>query len=219
MKECSNRVKYSNMLLLYIGGSLFGVLIEGLFCCIKYGRWETHVVSMICPLCIIYGIGAVAYYIEGTYFRDKNIITRFLIFAVTGTAVEFAAGWILEHFLKMYAWDYTDKIMNYHGYVCLDMSVIWGIAGLLFYKLVPWLNGLFQKSKSDKHRILNAILTAIIVLDLVVTFAAIARWAQRHNNVQALTQNKIVTIIDSKFNDEFMEKRFIEWHFLEDKAS
>lgn len=208
---------YADMILLYIAGSLLGVLIEGLFCLIKYGHWETHVVSMLCPLCIIYGIGAVGYYIGGTYFGDKKIIIRFLIFALTGTAVEFAAGWMLEHFLKMYAWDYTDKMINYHGYVCLDMSVVWGIAGLLFCKLIPSLNILFKKANNEKHRILTAALTVIIVLDLVVTFSAITRWSERHNNSQAVRENTIGIVMDSKFNDEFMQKRFIEWHFLDEK--
>ena len=32
--------------------NLVGVLIEGIFCLISYGKWETHVVTMWGPFCL-----------------------------------------------------------------------------------------------------------------------------------------------------------------------
>ena len=44
-------------------GSILGTRIEGAFCLIRHGRWETHTVALWGPFCIIYGIGAVILYV------------------------------------------------------------------------------------------------------------------------------------------------------------
>ena len=35
-------IQYADLFWLFILGSLLGVILEGLFCLVKYGHWETH---------------------------------------------------------------------------------------------------------------------------------------------------------------------------------
>ena len=102
-------IDYSKLFWLFLFGSLLGMLIEGVFCLIRFGHWETHVVSVRLPLCILYGIGAVFYFIGGAFLQNEKIIIQFLLFGALGTGLEFISGWILEHGLKMYAWDYSKR--------------------------------------------------------------------------------------------------------------
>ena len=60
MKE--EHATYQNMFWLFMISNVLGVILEGLWCLIRTGYWETHVVSMWGPFCIIYGFGAVGFY-------------------------------------------------------------------------------------------------------------------------------------------------------------
>lgn len=39
-------IAYENMFWLFMIGSVLGVILEGIWCLIRTGHWETHVVSM-----------------------------------------------------------------------------------------------------------------------------------------------------------------------------
>ena len=57
--EKREKISYQVIFWLFVIGSLAGVVLEGIWCLLKYGHWETHVVTVWEPLCIIYGFGLV----------------------------------------------------------------------------------------------------------------------------------------------------------------
>ena len=50
----------------------------------------------------------------------------FLFGIVLATAVELVAGWLLDVCFHARWWDYSNKPLNFHGYICLEFSLIWG---------------------------------------------------------------------------------------------
>ena len=65
-KEVKNETKsevFQKTFWLYMIGNILGFLMEGFWCKLKYGKWESHVVSMIGPFCLIYGFGAAIFYL------------------------------------------------------------------------------------------------------------------------------------------------------------
>ena len=65
MKEkakLNTKISYSSLFWLFMIGSLAGVIIEGIFCLIHKGAWESHVVSLFGPF-NIYMVPAYAYFI------------------------------------------------------------------------------------------------------------------------------------------------------------
>lgn len=46
------------------------------------------------------------------------------------TALELAAGWILNLHYRMGIWSYRDQPLNFHGQICLFYSIVWCIASL-----------------------------------------------------------------------------------------
>ncbi len=215
MVRKANMIRYEDMVTLYLCGSVLGVVIEGIYCLFRQGRWETHVVSLIGPFNIIYGLGAVGFYIVNLYLKDKHILIRILAFSLIGTAIEFVSGYLLERGLNMYAWDYSRAFGNYRGYICPSMSAVWGIAGVAFERLIPLFDSLFQKMHGQIWTYLAIALSVIIIIDLLMTAVAIVRWSRRH--VQIMTVSPISAIIDRLFGDEYMKNRFCEWRFLDER--
>lgn len=206
------RITYHKLFWLFMAGSLLGVVLEGFWCLIGYGKWETHVVSMWGPFCIIYGFGAAGFYIGSVLMEKKSVFLRFLVFALIGSGVEYICGWILEHGLNMEAWNYRAQFLNINGYISLKMTIIWDAIGTLFGMSVPKLDMFFEKMQGKAWNFACGVLSVFMAVNLMFTAVCIVRWSQRHQGIAA--SGKIIEHIDERYNDEMMAKRFCEWKFL-----
>lgn len=205
-----NKISYVTMFCLFMGGNVLGVLMEGVFCKIAHGHWETHVVTLWGPFNLLYGFAAAVLYAGAVLMRGKNAAVQFVAFAAIATALELAAGLLLEFGMKMRAWDYTKSFLNVRGHICLKMTLAWGLLGVLFaHFAVPPAERLFEKAQNKTVKTVCAVLTAFMAVNIGVTCISMVRWAQRRNGKEPTC--KIERRIDEKYNDEFMQKRFVEW--------
>ena len=84
------------------------------------------------PVCPVYGFGVLSVFallntIQGSG-RQMSDGMIFVFGIVLATAVELVAGWLLDVCFHARWWDYSDKPFNFHGYICLEFSLIWGLA-------------------------------------------------------------------------------------------
>lgn len=208
-------ITYRNMFWLFMMGNLFGVLLEGAWCFLRFGRWETHVVTVWGPFCLIYGIGFVALYIIAEKLEDRAVWIRFLSIALALDAVEYFCGWLLDFALGMKAWDYSESFLNIKGRICFGMTLAWGLAGLLFARFaMPALKRLFRKMQGKAWKAACAVLSVFMAVNIAVTAVCLVRWSGRHHGVAPTTQ--IGVLADTYYGDAFMENRFVEWSFISD---
>lgn len=196
-------------------GNVIGVIYEGIFCFFKYGAWETHTVAVWGPFCIIYGVGAVLLYVCSVYLENKHIALRFSVYALSATFVEYISGALLRYGLNMRAWNYDGLFLNVKGIICLKMTLVWGLAGILFaHYCVPFFERLFEKMQGKVWRIICVCLSVFMTVNLSLTTVCIVRWSQRHKG--AVSANRAEQFLDEKYNDDFMKNRFCEWQFLDE---
>lgn len=206
------KVTYQKMFWLFMICSLFGVLIEGVWYYFKHDHWETHVVSIWGPFCIIYGIAAVVLYITAHALHGHNVIVRFAAASAASTAVEFLCGIVLRYGLDMKAWDYSDYPLNFMGLVCVKMTVIWGLAGVVFGWLLPLVDSGLDWLTGNFWEIACLLLTVFMAVNFILTGICLWRWSQRHKGHSPSTS--FTELIDDKYDDDYMSDRFCEWHFL-----
>lgn len=119
--------------------SAFCSRAHGASCASDTGK--PHVVTIWGPFCLIYGIGAVMFYISGEIVRStgfRGVLARFFLISVVATVFELACGLLLEYGMGMKAWDYSKSFLNYKGLICLKMTVLWGVGGVIFaYLVIP----------------------------------------------------------------------------------
>ena len=207
------KILYMDMFWLFMIGNVLGVILEGLWCVLTQGHWETHVVTIWGPFCLIYGVGAVIFYISSVKLKERNAITNFVIIALLASAFELLCGLLLEFGLGMRAWDYTDEFMNFRGHICILMTILWGIMGLIFARLaVPGLDRMFEKMRSRKWHMICTCLSVFMVINIAATSLCILRWSARHEGDPP--ENFMERIVDSWYGDDVMTQRFCEWHFI-----
>ena len=207
-------VKYPALFWLFIFGSLLGTLLEGAFCRIRRGRWETHTVALWGPFCIIYGIGAVILYVGAVLTESMPVLVQFAVFAAATTAVEYIGGLLLKRGLHMKAWDYSGCAFNLQGLICIKMTAAWGALGVLFAKYcVPYIKIAARAISGAVAQIVTCISSILMALNLFLTTLCMVRWSRRRRGYPP--RNGMERYFDVKYDDEWMQRRFCEWKFLD----
>ena len=94
------------------------------------------------------------------------------------------------------------------------MFIIWGILGFVFEITNKYTDKFVRFTRKKVFNIIVPIFTLFMIINLSITTVAIVRWANRHNN-NSKPSNKFERYIDKKYNDNYMEKRFMEWFFID----
>jgi len=110
--------------------SFLGVIVEVVFCLVVEGVLESRLGLLYLPLRPIYGVGGVACTLYLHRFIQEPIL-GFLFGMMIGSVVEFVASFAMEKGLGTISWDYSDKLLNLHGRICLQYSFCWGLLALL----------------------------------------------------------------------------------------
>lgn len=124
------------------------------------------------PYCTIYGVAALI--VTVGFAELKNSWTFLFIGSmVLCTVIEWSAAKCIEKLMHMRLWDYSDKKFNLDGYICLQYSVLWGIAGVVGVKYVNrFLHWIYQMISGTILDIGLWIIFGIIVVDILGSYFA-----------------------------------------------
>lgn len=139
---------YINSFLVY---SLLGFVMESAL--YKFFSIDNYSGFMIGPITPIYGFGVLAILIINKYIIEKikvnrfiKIIISFLVFAIILTLLEFIGGLLLDKILNVELWNYTNKKYNIGKYICLELSLVWGLFSIIFiYILRPFMDRFIKR--------------------------------------------------------------------------
>ncbi len=181
----------------FIVYSFFGYIIETIYGIVTTGRFESRQSFLYGPFLGIYGIAGVILIIFIKYF-NKNNFTIFTAGFLIGSLTEYVISYITDIFLHTQWWDYSDKILNINGRICLLYSVFWGLLTVFLVKVInPRIDKIYEKiiNKFSKFSIK-------ICLTLLITFLAI------DCSLTAYAQEKFIIrmVIENDINVENLEE-------------
>jgi len=163
--------------------SFLGWVAEVAFHAITMGKFVNR--GFLCgPVCPVYGVGVVAILLILGDFVEKPWAV-FLVGIAFPTLIELFTGWILEVFFHNKWWDYSDRKFNLKGYICLEFSILWGLAVLFVVEAV---HPLIKKFASLAGNVLGTVLVsvclAVLIADMIVSL------------LQVLSMNRKLKAID-----------------------
>ena len=135
------------------------------------------------PVCPVYGFGVLSVFallntIQGSG-RQMSDGMIFVFGIVLATAVELVAGWLLDVCFHARWWDYSNIKWNLdgyicHGYMCLEFSLIWGLAIVMVVKVFQkYVEAHALHTPATWEWIVIAVLYAVYLTDFIVTVAVI----------------------------------------------
>lgn len=87
------------------------------------------------PVIPIYGFAAITILLATIQVRE-NTIAIYVLGALTATLFEMVTGTVMERLFKVKYWDYSDMPLNYHGHICLFVSLFWGAFSVLLVRII-----------------------------------------------------------------------------------
>lgn len=109
--------------------SMLGWLVESIymsFC----NRKLTNRGFTKCPICPIYGFGGVVGYIILHPLSEHKLIL-YIVGAIVATVFELLVAKLMEKTLGAVWWDYSDKPLNYQGFICAESTIAWGFYAII----------------------------------------------------------------------------------------
>ena len=132
------------------------------------------------PVCPIYGFGMVTIlYLAESFLPGGSRECSLLILVPVGilfaTVIELFAGWILEKLFHARWWDYRERPFNLKGYICLEFSLIWGVAVVLAVRVLhPIVDGFIMMMVPDRYGwLLIGVIAVIYLTDTALTVAMV----------------------------------------------
>ena len=125
---------YINSLYLY---SLFGFVLESTIYKIKKSKRYSSI--FYGPITMVYGFGVLLLTIVDKMLLDrirvsglKKLVITFITSLIVLTLTEWIGGNILYKIFNINMWDYSKKSFNFGKYICIELSLIWGLLGTLY---------------------------------------------------------------------------------------
>ncbi len=203
----SKEIKYQQAFWVFMAGSVLGFVLEGLWCVWRKGAWENHAATVWGPLCLVYGVGALAIYVMAMYSQCWRARRQFFWCALAGTAVEYFTSLFQELLFGSRSWDYSKHYIHLNGRVSLRMTLMWGLLGLLFIRLImPLLQRWLSRMQGVFWQRACVVLSCWMVVNLLLTGAALGRWKERQQDIAP--GNRVELSLDKHFPNTRMEAIF-----------
>ena len=140
------------------------------------------------PLCILYGVGAVAMSVG---LQELTGLWLFLFASLYAAVTEFVAGKLIERFYHKRWWDYSKSKWNLDGYICLPVSLIKGALGYVVVKYANrWVFRLLAILPQLLVHIVLLVLIGVLVVDVLASYLLVTgksrhpeKWLEANNKI------------------------------------
>ena len=124
---------------------------------------------LIGPVLPIYGTGGILITLLLTKYKEDPVVL-FCMAVIICSILEYLTSYVMEKLFKTRWWDYSNKLFNINGRVCLSNMVAFGIVGVLFiYFVNPFLMSFLYKINPVLLKVVVSILFVIFLADLSVS--------------------------------------------------
>jgi len=172
------------------------------------------------PYCPIYGTGGILLLSLKNYQNDPLVV--FILSVFICSVVEYLTSYFMELIYRVRWWDYSNRLFNLNGRICLFNSFFFGLFGLL---AVCILNPYFTFKIIHMNEIFkNIIIISLFLLttiDMIITFTAMFDFRKYVSSLKDKTfTNLFKTNYDSteemskRVKNSLKEKSFIHKHLL-----
>lgn len=161
--------------------------------------------------CGIYGMGAVSIMLFSRYF-NKNNFTLFAGGFLIGSITEYVVSFIVEMIMDTRWWDYSDRILNINGRICLIYSIFLGALTLVLVKYFnPQIDKIIEKLKNKVSlKILKTtilIVTVFLFIDCLATCLAQKQFINRmivEKGIEVENKQEIIESYEKTYNNKFL---------------
>lgn len=172
---------------IFIFWAFIGWCIEVCWMTLETGEYQNRGFLNM-PICPIYGFGVI---MVTVFFRplSDTVFALFLATSLLCTGFELLVGIGMEKMFNTRWWDYSHERYNYKGYICLKISILWGMGCVIVVRLVqPMVEKLVDKMPFKVGLALIIIWSVLIVIDLISSICAVNKMNNRLKQIDEISK-------------------------------
>lgn len=191
---------------IFIFWAFIGWCIEVCYMTLETGEYQNRGFLNM-PICPIYGFGVI---MVTVFFRplSHTIIPLFLATSLLCTTFELLVGLGMEKIFGARWWDYSHERFNFRGYICMKVSILWGIGCVLVIRVVePTVEKIVDFIPVRMGLALIVIWSVLIVIDLVSSICAVNKLNSRLKQIDEISRLMLSSAvkIGGKLSKETLE--------------
>lgn len=213
---------------MFIFWSFIGWCIEVCDMTLETGEYQNRGFLNM-PICPIYGFGVLMVVI---FFRPiaHTFFPLFFATMILCTAFELLIGLGMEKLFGARWWDYSNKKFNYKGYICPEISILWGLGCVIVVRIVhPTVEKIVDLIPVKIGLALIVIWSVLIVIDLISSICAVNKLNNRLKQIDEISKIMLLSAVKLGGNladktletkeryDRFMEAADAKTHHLKEK--
>ncbi len=169
--------------LIFIIYSFFGWIIETTLVLVKNRKFVNRGFMIGC-YCPVYGVSALLMIFFLSKYKDDALVL-FILSVFISSSIEYITSYIMEKIFKARWWDYSKKLFNVNGRICLVNSLFFGIFGILLICYVhPFISNLVSSLSSEYFYVLSASLLTLFIIDFINSFKITFRLKKSFQNLK-----------------------------------
>ena len=174
------------MFLMFCMWGFIGWGVEVCYMTIETGEYQNRGFLNM-PLCPIYGFGVLMVVV---FFRpiQDSFILLFISTGILCTLFELLVGLGMEKMFHTRWWDYSHEKFNLKGYICLKVSLLWGLGCATVVRYVhPLIEKLIDIMPQTIGIILICVMSVLIVIDLISSISAVNHMNNRLKQIDEVS--------------------------------
>ena len=204
---------FTNVVWLFVIGSVVGYITETLFLLVKAGIFESRQGLVYGPFSQIYGMGAIILAFLLLPLKERGKLWLFFGSGIIGGLFEAACSLVQEKIFHTVSWVYTkDMFPLFGGRTSLLYMLYWSILGYAYIQYIyPRIISMVNKVPRKLLNKLTFIIFIFMTINILISAMAVYRWSARTNDKPA---NNIVAVwLDERFDDKRMRRIYPNMRF------
>ncbi len=199
-----DKCNFFQLFWLFFIGAFLGDIIETIFCRITAGIWMSRSSLVWGPFSIVWGLAIALFTVLLYKDRNKPDSHIFLMGTFLGGAYEYICSIFTEIVFGKVFWDYSKIPFNLSGRINLLFCFFWGIAAVVWLKLLyPKLAKFIELILRKSGKWLTLLLIFFMITNIIVSILALVRYDSRTKGIPAA--HRWEQVMDTYFYDEKME--------------
>ena len=171
------------------------------------------------PICPIYGFGVIMVVV---FFRplSHTFLPLFAVTSILCTTFELLVGLGMEKMFHARWWDYSHEKFNYKGYICLKISILWGMGCVIVVRIVhPMVEKFIDFMPVRLGLGLIVLWSVLIVIDLISSICAVNKLNNRLKQLDEVSKIMLLSAvkIGENLSNETLEIKEKYDHMIEVK--
>lgn len=174
------------MFIMFCMWGIIGWGVEVCYMTVETGEYQNRGFLNM-PLCPIYGFGVLMVVV---FLRpiENNFILLFISTGLLCTIFELLVGLGMEKMFRTRWWDYSHEKFNFKGYICLKVSLLWGLGCATVVRFVhPLIEKLIDIMPQTVGMIIIVTMSVLIVIDLISSISAVNHMNNRLKQIDEVS--------------------------------